>query len=181
MAKANKAVVAGGLAVVAIGAIALSARKARASESPPAGVPGTTAASDRSKAPTTGNVEMVEQAVSGILEALPDVTLDQFVLGSLDNALSLIDAEGPEAAFAVYEPDDLSAIYHSTYALDSSEEDRDAAAGMAVATGLVDGSGAVVIPTGRSLWLDEAHYFDADGRLDPVIDRFLASQQTSIA
>lgn len=197
MAKARAALVAGALGVVAIGAIALSSRKAKASpaslpldgEPVPGGGPlpsdegaplPTTPAKGVIEAPTTGDTERVRQGIEGILAAMPGATLEQFVLGSLDNAASIVAAEGPEAVFAVYEPDDLAAIYQSAFLLGTTE-DRDVADNLMIDLEFPAGQGFSDIPTGRSIWLDQADYFDGEDRLRPVVSTFLSAQQGGFA
>lgn len=182
MKRGKTAVIAGGLAAVTLGAIALSSRTAKAKNGAPGGAVIDPVGFDVA-APTTGDESMVRAGLEGILSAIPDATLDQYVLGSLDNAVSLVEAKGVEGMLAVYEPDDVSAIYQAVEAVGQDDpEALDAAAGLAVSANLIDESGAVVIPTGRSLWLDQGFNLPEGRRvLDPIVQRFLAAQAGAFA
>lgn len=175
--KGKTAVLAGGLAVVAIGAIALSSRKAQAASRK--GGAGTRPANDDSGiAPTTGQADQVREGVEAILQEIPEAGLDMFVLGSVDNAVSLTEQGGADGLLAVYTPDDIGAMYLAVPALGTAS-----AADLAGAQSLIetlDATSAETIQlTGKSIWLDEGAYFDAlEGghRMDPVVDKFLAAQ-----
>ena len=172
--KATTALLAGGLGVVVIGAIALSSRKAHAA-SKGATAP---ALAGNGIAPTTGEFERVEEGVNGILAELPEANLDMFVLGSLDNAAGLVEAQGADGLLAVYTPDDIGAIYEATHALGTASS-ADLASAEGVLTTLDATSTEPIQLTGRSIWLDEAAVFDAlenGHRMDPVIDKFLLAQ-----